>query len=509
MSANRNPLRLILAVTACALLAQPAHAQKGGFVLISKDQEIQIGRESAAAVEKEFGIYRELPALNAYVERVGQRLVAQCGRRDITYRFTVLDTPVINAFALPGGFVYVTRGILARMNSEDELATVMGHELAHVALRHGAQEISRQTVAQLGIQALSIFKPDLAKSVGQYAGTALNLAFLGYSRDLEAQADEYGITYAEAAGYNPRGATKMFQMLQSIEQGEPGAMEKFLASHPPTAQRLTYAEGRVGQYTKEHPKKAEQPLMRDELLRQLNGLALGNAKGEAIVSGGTYVNKVYRIGFDFPDTYQADLTPDDPDALAIFVRRMKGSGGRVTQRVIGIEGKVLQQPRAPEDYAQRYLANLKVQHKVVEYARVSAAGISAPANVVDVQTQGGAARLLMAFVVRDRTALVIYGFTDPADFAQSRPEFEGMMRTLRFAPDRELASAQPARLRLVTARPGDSWTTLAVQNLAAPNGGARLAAYNGIFRPDKPPEPGMLVKIPDKAALKEKAGGAG
>ena len=509
MNSPPFPSRLILAIAVCALLAPPARAQKGGFVLISKDQEVQIGRESAAAVEKEFGIYRELPGLNAYVERVGQRLVAQCGRRDIAYKFTVLDTPVINAFALPGGFVYVTRGILARMNSEDELATVMGHELAHVALRHGAQEISRQTVAQLGIQALSIFKPDLAKSVGQYAGTALNLAFLGYSRDLEAQADEYGITYAEAAGYNPRGATKMFQMLQSIEQGEPGAMEKFLASHPPTAQRLSYADGRVGQYAKEHPKKADQPLKRDELLRQLNGLALGNAKGEAVVSGGTYVNKAYRIALDFPDTYQADLNPEDPDALAVFVRRIKGGGGQVTQRVLGVEGKVLQQPRTPEDYAQRYLANLKVQHKVLEYARVSTGGLSAPANVVEVQTQGGPARLLMAFVVRDRTALVIYGFTNPSDFAQSRPEFEGIMRTLRFVSDRELASVQAVRMRLVSVRAGDSWTSLAAQNLAAPNGGARLAAYNGTFRPDKQPEPGMLIKIPDKAALKERAGGAG
>jgi predicted Zn-dependent protease len=115
----------------------------------------------------------------------------------------------------------------------------------------------------------------------------------------------------------------------------------------------------------------------------------------------------------------------------------------------------------------------------------------------------------MAFVVRDRTALVIYGFTSPSDFAQSRPEFEGMMRTLRFVSDRELASVQAVRMRLVSVRPGDSWNSLAAQNLAAPNGGARLAAYNGTFRPEKQPEPGMLIKIPDKAALKEKTGGAG
>ncbi len=507
MRASSQAIRPVMAIALTLLSLHPLNAQKGGLVLISKDQEVQIGRESAAAVEKEFGVYRELPSLNAYVDRVGQRLVAQCARRDIAYKFTVLDTPVINAFALPGGFVYVTRGILARMNSEDELAAVMGHELAHVALRHGAQEMSRQAVAQLGIQALGILKPELAKSVGQYAGMALNLAFLGYSRDLEAQADEYGITYAESAGYNPRGATKMFQMLQSIEQGEPGSLEKFLASHPPTAERLTYADGRVGQYAREHPKKADQPLQRDPFLRQLNGMALGNAKGEAIVSGETYVNKQYRIGLDFPGTYQADLSPDDPDALAVFVRRIKAGGGTVNSRVVGVEGKVFQQPRTAEDYAQRYLANLKVQHKVVEYARVWTAGVSAPANVLDVQTQGGTVRLLMAFVVRDRTGLVIYGFADPGDFQQARPEFEQMMRTLRFVSDRELASARPARIQIVASQPGDTWTGLATRYLAAPNGGARLAAYNGTFRPEKQPEQGMLLKIPDKAALKEKAGG--
>lgn len=229
------------------------------FVLISKDQEVQIGRESSVAVEKEFGVYKAQPALASYVSQVGQKLVAQCGRQDIAYHFTVLDTSVINAFALPGGYIYVTRGILARMNSEDELAAVMGHELAHVALRHGAQEISRQTVAQLGLQALSILKPGLGQSMGQYAGVALNLAFLGYSRDLESQADDYGITYAEAAGYNPRGAAKMFQMFKAIEGGEPGTMDKFLASHPPTTQRLTYANGRIGQFTQATPSAPTTP----------------------------------------------------------------------------------------------------------------------------------------------------------------------------------------------------------------------------------------------------------
>ena len=482
-----------------------ALADNKPFVLISKDQEVQIGRESSLAVEKEFGIYKDQPALGAYVSQVGSKLVSVCGRKDIAYKFTVLDTSVINAFALPGGYVYLTRGILARMNSEDELAAVMGHELAHVALRHGAQEMSRQAVAQFGLQALSILKPGLGQNVGQYAGAALNLAFLGYSRDLEAQADEYGITYAEAAGYSPRGAVKMFQMFKAIEGEEPGTMDKFLASHPPTTQRLAYANGRMGQFAQAHPKHSEKPLKRDAFLRQINGLALGNAKADELVQGGAYVHKGLRFGLNFPETYGANLGPEDPDALATFTRLLKTSGGQAHQRVIGLEGKTLQQARSPEEFASRYLSNLKVQHRAVAEARVSAAGGSFPAKVLDVTTRGGTQRLLMAFIVRDRTALVVYGFTDPADFQGARPEFERVMSTLRFMPERELASYQTTRLRLITTRAGDTWSSLASREMNAPNQGPRLAIYNGMFNTTKQPDGGMLLKIPNRAALKEKA----
>lgn len=474
------------------------------FVLISKDQEVQIGREASVSVEKEFGVYKDQPALASYVSQVGKKLVAQCGRQDIAYKFTVLDTSVINAFALPGGYIYVTRGILARMNSEDELAAVMGHELAHVALRHGAQEISRQTVAQLGLQALSILKPGLDQSVGQYAGAALNLAFLGYSRDLESQADEYGITYAEAAGYTPRGATKMFQMFKAIEGGEPGTMDKFLASHPPTAQRLTYADGRVGQFAQSHPKRADRPLQRNEFLRQINGLALGNAKADEMVQGGVYVHKGLRFGIEFPESYGANLNPEDPDALMVLTQLMKTSGGQVQRRVMGVEGKTLQQARSPEEYATRYLSSLKVQHRIVGEAWGSMAGGRFPVRVLDVTTQSGTLRLLMAFVVRDRTALVVYGFTDPQGFQAARPEFERIMGTLRFMSDRELSSYQTARLRLITARAGDTWSAVASREMNAPNQGPRLALYNGIFDTSREPEGGMLLKIPNRAALKEK-----
>jgi predicted Zn-dependent protease len=234
-------------------------------------------------------------------------------------------------------------------------------------------------------------------------------------------------------------------------------------------------------------------------------LALGNARADELVQGGAYVHKGLRFGLNFPETYGANLGPEDPDALATFTRLLKTSGGQAHQRVIGLEGKTLQQARSPEEFASRYLSNLKVQHRAVADARVSAAGGSFPAKVLDVTARGGTQRLLMAFIVRDRTALVVYGFTDPADFRGARPEFERVMSTLRFMPERELASYQTTRLRVITTRAGDTWSSLASREMNAPNQGPRLAIYNGMVNTTKQPEGGMLLKIPNRAALKEKA----
>jgi predicted Zn-dependent protease len=493
-------LPVLLVLLACATNPVTRESQ---LMLISTQQEVQIGQESAGEIQKQYGYYPD-PQLKAYVGQVGQKLVAQCQRRDIQYRFHVLDTPVINAFALPGGYVYVTRGILARMNSEDEMAAVLGHELTHVAARHGAQELSKAYVAQAGLAAVAIFSPNVAQGVGQFAGAALNLAFLGYSRGLEAQADDYGITYAEKAGYNPRGAVKMFQMFQTLEKDQPSRMERFLMSHPPTAERLAYADRRVGEASQAMPKLLDQPLKRDVFLRHIDGLLLGQSKGDKVLVGDTLTLKSQRIGLTVPPEYAANLSPEDPDAQATFERTLKAGQGQAVQYVLGLEVHQAAKATGPEDFARRYLAGLKVQHSLLDSGSLATVqGEAMATRRLDVAVQGGTVRLLMAFALRAGKGVVLYGFTAPGSFAGAEPEFRRIIKTLAFLSESEAAAAQAPRLRLVTARSGDTWQSLAQKELGKPGLGDELAKYNGIFRADRQPEPGMLLKIPDKASLKE------
>lgn len=493
----------LLLLLACATNPVTRQSQ---LMLISQEQEIQIGQESSKEIQKEYGYYTGLPGLKPYVGSVGQKLVAQCDRRDITYHFQVLDTPVINAFALPGGYVYVTRGILARMNSEDELAAVLGHELTHVAARHSAQEMSKMAVAQVGVAAVGVLSPGAGQALGQFAGAALNLAFLGYSRKLEAQADEYGITYAERAGYNPRGAVKMFQMFQSIEADQPGRMQRFLMSHPPTADRLAYANQRFGQAAVEDPGLTDEKLRRDFFLRHIDGLQMGQSRGEKVVIGNVFYQKQYHVSLAPPISYEPNLGPTDPDAQAVFVKDVKQGETSATKYVAGLEIQSAVQPTRPEDYAQWYMGRLKVAHNVLaKDVTATAQGEGMALRVFDVTPQQGTTvRVLMGFLVRGGSGYVVYGYTESAYFEGAKPELMGILKSLRFLSDKELAGVRAPKLRLVTARTGDTWRAVAEREMHDGALGPKLAAFNGVFKAGRQPAAGMLIKIVDASFLEGK-----
>jgi predicted Zn-dependent protease len=504
---RRESVAFTLALTLVLLMACATNpvTRQSQLMLISQQQEIQIGEESSKEIQKEYGYYDTLPGLNAYVNQVGEKLVSQCERKDLVYHFQVLDTPVINAFALPGGYVYVTRGILARMNSEDELAAVLGHELTHVAARHGAAEMSKAMAAQAGLAAVSIFNPNVGQAVGQFAGLALNLAFLGYSRGLEAQADEHGITYAIKAGYNPRGATKMFQMFKSIEENEPSRMDRFLMSHPPTGERLAYASDRVGDAQRNNPALLKQPLKRDVFIRHIDGLLLGQSRGEKVVLGDTFYQKAYRISLSVPENYGANLAPSDPDAQAVFTREIKTGSSSATARVVALEVHDLHRPGGLDDFVKSYLSALKVSHRDLGGKQIKTdQGEALATRLLDVNTKAGTARVLLTFAVRDKRGYVVYGYTDPSSFDAARPEFNRIIKSFRFLSESDIAGIHPPKLRVVTAKPGETWDSLAERELGKARLGDKLAVYNGIFKPEREPERGMLVKIPDVQSLKGK-----
>src|SRR5580765_7861656 len=191
----------VLAWAAAGCAINPATGKKE-FTLVTPAQEAALGREGYTAAIAEYGQYDDA-AVSAYVDSVGRRVAAASEEPALPWRFTVLDDPVVNAFAMPGGYIYVTRGLLAHMQSEAQLAGVLGHEIGHVTARHSAKQITQQELAGVGLGLVSAVSPTFRR-YSSTAEQALGLLMLKYSRDDETQADELGVRYASLSGYDPR-----------------------------------------------------------------------------------------------------------------------------------------------------------------------------------------------------------------------------------------------------------------------------------------------------------------
>src|SRR5437763_7057285 len=212
---------------------------KSGFNLFSPQDDVQIGQQSAAQAEQQLPIVNDAQT-NAYINRLGERLAANAGGPQFQYRFRVVNSSDINAFALPGGFVYVNRGVIDQARTEGELAGVLAHELSHVALRHGTHQASKAYLAQAGI---SILGGLLGGRVGQgtaqiinaVGGLGLNALFLKYSRDLESQADVRGSQILAASGYAPQDMINFFHTLESVDTSE---KTNWMSDHPAPPDRI-------------------------------------------------------------------------------------------------------------------------------------------------------------------------------------------------------------------------------------------------------------------------------
>src|SRR5438067_239269 len=242
----RNKWTRSLAVVVLASIAAIANAQtklKPGFNLFSPQDDVQIGQQSAAEAEQQLPILND-PQVTAYVNSIGQRLAANAGGPQFQYRFRVVNSADINAFALPGGFIYINRGILDNARNEGEVAGVMAHEISHVALRHGTHQASKAYLAQAGI---SILGGLLGGKVGQgtaqvinaIGGFGLNALFLKYSRDIETQADVRESQILTASGYTP---VDMINFFKTLERVDPSKKTNFLAYHPAPPDRIARIE---------------------------------------------------------------------------------------------------------------------------------------------------------------------------------------------------------------------------------------------------------------------------
>ena len=300
------------------------------ITMVSVEQEKKIGAEEAKNVEQQMGLLDDLQ-LTGYLEELGQRLVKESPRQDIAYQFRVADQIEPNAFALPGGYVYVTRGLLVLTNSEEELAGVVGHEIGHVAARHSVQKISKQgpfaVVFGVASGLTGLISPLVGNIIGGIGDVTQSLIFSPYSRSQETQADRIGQDMAAKAGWDPAGLTAFLTTLEREVEFVTKGPERhsFFDSHPATPDRVAKTREHAKELTQ--VKRAPISPSRDAFLARLDGLAIGQRAANGIVRGSTFIHPDSNFFIEFPQKshvansprHIVAVTADGDAAIAVSV----------------------------------------------------------------------------------------------------------------------------------------------------------------------------------------------
>ncbi len=284
-----------LAVLLAGCATNPATGEKQ-FTLVSEGQEIQMGLEADPSIVGSMGLDPD-SGRQRYVRELGMRLARVSERPNLPWTFRVIDDPVVNAFAFPGGHIYVTRGILAHLNSEAELASVLGHEIGHVTARHSVTQMTRQQVAQLGLVVGTVLRPDLARYTG-IASQGLGLLFLKYSRDDESQADHLGLRYMRRAGYDAHRMPEVYTLLERVSQaGGGGRVPDWLATHPNPVNRRGAIDREIAALP---PDSIGTVVNRDVYLRHIDGVVFGDNPRDGFFHGSEFLQPELRFRITFP-----------------------------------------------------------------------------------------------------------------------------------------------------------------------------------------------------------------
>jgi predicted Zn-dependent protease len=271
-----------------------------------------MGRQGSAEVIAAIGRVPDA-GLQTYVNEIGQGMARQSERPELAWEFHVLDDASVNAFAMPGGFIFVTRGLLTHMTNEAQLASVLGHEIAHVTARHSVQQMSRQQPPRSGSVSGPCFSETIAE-YGQVASVGLGLLFLSYSRSHETQADHLGFRYALARGYDTREMGQVFEMLRrNAQMAGVGRLPEWQSSHPDPGNRIQERAkdgGRIGGGLQCQEGRG------DEFLRHLDGMAYGEDPRAGYFQGGLFLHPDLQFQLAFPDGWARQNAADAVTAVS-------------------------------------------------------------------------------------------------------------------------------------------------------------------------------------------------
>ena len=469
-------------IAICSLFTDCARNPVTGkkqVVLMSQEQEIAMGKEADPQIIAQFGLYEDT-AIQNFITAKGKQMAAISHRPQLEHSFRVLNSEVVNAFAVPGGYVYFTRGIMVHFNSEADFSGVLGHEIGHVAYRHSVAQQRNAILAQLGIIAGIIINPELAR-FADMASTGLQLLMLKYSRDAEREADQLGVEYSSKIGYDAKQMALFFKTLERQSTGtEAAELPEFLSTHPNPADRYVT----VNQLAEDWKKKLNltNPIVnRNSYLRRIEGMVYGEDPREGYRENNIFYHPVLKFQFPIPANWNYQNTPQ--------MVQMAPKDGKALMMLRLAQGNSLQE--AANTITQQYKLT------TVESRNITVNGLPAIYLIADQQPeqQGQPVLRTLSYIIQYNGNIYhLIGVSTITDFNNYTASFNYTMQAFRTLTDPVKLNKKPQRIRIRTVGSSMTLSQFLVQNNVA---GAKLeehAILNGLQLTDNLTN-GTLIKI--------------
>jgi predicted Zn-dependent protease len=405
--------------------------------MFSEAQEIAMGNESHPAILAQFGEVQD-EELQKYFNDIGQKMAALSHRPHLKWQFTVVDDSLVNAFAVPGGFIYFTRGILAYMNNEAELAGVLGHEIGHVTARHSVAQLSKSQLFGLGVGIGSIFSPTFAQ-YSDLAQMGLGILFLKYGRDDETESDELGVKYMYEMGYDPTQLSGFFEVFERMSEESGRSVPSWLSSHPAPPDRIQKTSSLARTMLAGNP-RTNLKISRQPFLNRIKGLVYGENPREGFVENGRFLHPDLRFQMRFPDDWKVQNTRS-----AVYILAPSQQAG-------------IQLTLAPPEVKNpRTRAENIAQQPGIEMLETSSRqinGLNAFSAVYQVNNQNGTIQALASFISYRDNLYEIMGLSQPAQFNQYADAFKQTIRSFQTLKDEKILAVQPDKLELYQVKRG-------------------------------------------------------
>lgn len=448
---------------------------KKDIVLMSEEQEIALGAQSDPAVLAQFGLYED-KSLQQFIQQKGQAMAAVSHRPGLKYEFKVVDSPVINAFALPGGYVYFTRGIMAHFNNEAQFAGVLGHEIGHITARHSVQQQSKSTLAQLGLITGMIISPEIAQ-LGNELSQGLGLLFLKFGRDDERESDELGVEYSTKIGYDASQMADFFQTLQRQQESSGQMIPDFLSTHPNPADRYATVH-KLADTWKKKENLTNAKVGRDSYLNLIDGIVYGEDPRQGFVENSVFYHPELKFRFPVPSGWAHHNSPQ--------VFQMAPQDGSAMMNLMLVPGDNL------ETAAQTLLKNFNLEP--VESKSVTVNGLPAIAVVADQKQEQQVIRTLTYIIRYGNYNYSLMGITTANNFNNYFQTFTNTMQNFAELTEADKLNRKPERIRIITVPQSATLSQVLQNNNIKQDRLEEFAVLNGMQLSDRL-EKGTLVKV--------------